>query len=28
LESPDQERQITDEVSWMVCLYYAALAER
>jgi AcrR family transcriptional regulator len=28
LESPDQEPQITDEVSWMVALYYEALDQR
>jgi AcrR family transcriptional regulator len=28
MESPAQETQITEEVSWMVCLYYAQLMAR
>jgi AcrR family transcriptional regulator len=28
MESPSQEAQISEEVSWMVCLYYAQLANR
>jgi hypothetical protein len=28
LEAPEQESQITAEVCWMVCLYYAQLRRR
>jgi hypothetical protein len=28
LEAPAQEAQITAEVCWMVCLYYAQLRRR
>ena len=28
MESPSQERQITEEVSWMICLYFDQLGKR
>jgi AcrR family transcriptional regulator len=28
MESPSEEAQITEEISWMVCLYYAQLTHR